>query len=176
MYHDFYHGKGVILSVRFSPTQFAELITTLNCGQGVPCTLEYVNGERMPEAPSRNRRAEVQSEFSERMDTLTKRCEQLALKILELESSPRVNKGDLKELRKMVDAAVCELRANVPFAHECFNEACDKTVAEAKGEVDAALTGMINRLGGEKLAEMLGTREIELTSIESTKLLTDQSE
>jgi hypothetical protein len=47
------------IEVSLSAAQFAETITTLNCGSGIPCTMEYLNGrgkfpkiEPIPQRPA----------------------------------------------------------------------------------------------------------------------------
>jgi len=64
-----------------------------------------------------------------------------------------IKKSDVRALQEIIGRAVSEIRSNAPFAQECFNEACDKAATEAKAEIDAAFTGMVARLGMEKVRE-----------------------
>ena len=40
-----YFPRKELVSLRLTNNQFAELITSLNMGSGVPCTLEFIKGE-----------------------------------------------------------------------------------------------------------------------------------
>lgn len=48
---DWYFGGPEIVEVEMSQSQFAELITSMNMGSGVPCTIKFIKGHlnrRMP--------------------------------------------------------------------------------------------------------------------------------
>ena len=171
---DWYHGDSrPLISVKLSPNQFAEFLTNVNCGSGVPCTLDEFNGEMMPDCPERHIRQEVTTEFKERMQEVGELAAEAERKLAELETLGRaIKKSDIKELRGLISHALADIRSNAPFAQECFNEACDKAAAEAKAEIDAAFTSMIARLGmekaREKVAELLEMSEApKATRIES---------
>ena len=49
---DWYHGESkVLFEADLSNVQFAELITTMNHGQGAPCTLRFCDGKPMEKPP-----------------------------------------------------------------------------------------------------------------------------
>lgn len=154
---DWYHGDNrPLISVKFSANQFAEFITTFDCGSGVPCTIHTVDGERMPECPERHIRQEIQDELDHKIRTLGEGLAELEKRFIELETpGVPVKKSDIRELRQRMSVAIRQLRDDLPFAQECFNEACDKSAAAAKAEIDAAFTGMIAKLGAEKLQERI---------------------
>jgi hypothetical protein len=47
-----------------------------------------------------------------------------------------------------------EVRSNLPFIQSMFNEQMDKTVKEAKGEIEAFTQNKIHALGLEKLEDL----------------------
>lgn len=57
-----------------------------------------------------------------------------------------------------VDSVLQEVRANIPFVHKCLQEACERTVADAKASVDAAVLHAQVQLGKEA-CEKLGMQE-----------------
>lgn len=152
---DWYFGEHKpLISVKLSPSQFSELIANMNCGSGVPCTISDYNGEMMPDCPERHIRQEVTTEFKERMREVGKLADEAIAKLSELEAPGRsVKKSDIREISDLLLSAIADIRSNAPFAQECFNEACDKAVMEAKAEIDAAFTGMVARLGMEAVAD-----------------------
>lgn len=158
---DWYHSQPKpLIQLKLSANQFAELIANMNCGSGVPCTLEWVNGERMPDCPERHKRQEVQQELDADLKALGEKAAQLERRFDELLKPGTIKKSDVAELKSLVSAVITEIRHNIPFAHECFDEACDKTVTEAKAEIDAAFTNLVVRMGldrlGERMAEFVG--------------------
>lgn len=148
-------GKEQLIEIEMSAAQFAELITTPNTGDGVPCTLRYVGHKQQPEEPktetklNRQRRLvedraqrfmqKVGAEFTEVRGLVDKRG---ALTVKERERIA----GLLYWIRQ-------ELTDNMPFLVETFKESCDKLVTTAKAEIDAALTATVQRAGFEALAE-----------------------
>ena len=55
---DRYYNKGQILRIRLSSGQFAEMLTSMNCGSGVPCTIERIEGRKISELPKQESRKE----------------------------------------------------------------------------------------------------------------------
>lgn len=47
-----------------------------------------------------------------------------------------------------------EISANIPFIQKSFNEQMDKTVQEAKGEIECHIATSINKLGIEKINDL----------------------
>ena len=76
---DWYYAIGKTLArVRMSSGQFAEMITSLNAGSGIPCTVEIIDGKKMQPLPEQESRKEfVHRKFEERMkmfgDTIRER-------------------------------------------------------------------------------------------------------
>lgn len=60
---DWYSGRGEIVEVEMSQNQFAEMITSMNVGDGVPVTIRRLNGKTMEPCPEENRRQEFEKEF-----------------------------------------------------------------------------------------------------------------
>ena len=59
-YDRYSHAKNrPIIEVVLSAAQFAELLTTMNMGSGVPCTIEYRDGKDVPPIPETDK-AEAQ--------------------------------------------------------------------------------------------------------------------
>ena len=50
-YHSYLSSGKPHIRVAFSPAQFAELITSMNIGPGVPCTIKEIAGERIDKIP-----------------------------------------------------------------------------------------------------------------------------
>jgi hypothetical protein len=158
---DRYMGDGDIVEVYLSQTQFAEAITSFNIGDGVPCTLKRVTGDEWDEGnrrfrkpcPEVNFREQANNELKEEMSELAERVAKLSKDAKEILNK----KGSLKvaEKKKLLDDLTNisqEIKSNIPFVHDCFNRSVNKTVTEAKGEVDATLQTMREKLGDKVLS------------------------
>lgn len=163
---DWYHAKEQLIEVRFSQTQFAELLTTMNCGNGVPCTLEYVYGKQMPPCPEVNKKREIQNEFRDRMKELGARLSKITASADALAANSKPTKADRESLRKEIGRLVTEITSNLPFVAECFAETVEETVTQAKGEIDAAFTNAVHRMGMEALHQSIGADRITVPALE----------
>ena len=84
--------------------------------------------------------------FTEEMEMLSKDMEDGIKRAKEiLSGSPK--KSEKEELIDIIERFSNLLKSTLPFMHDQFNEAMDKTVTEAKGEVEAFIQNKINKLG-----------------------------
>lgn len=61
---DWFHTEGIpYIEVEMSYSQFAEAITSLNVGEGVPCTVAQINGKTIEYCPEDNKRQQFENEF-----------------------------------------------------------------------------------------------------------------
>jgi hypothetical protein len=144
---DWYFGKARLIEVSMSPTQFAEAITCMNVGDGVPCTLQNVSGKDQGECPEINQRQIFTDEIKEDVKKAMVDATALARQAREvlLKKNPTVS--DRKQVIEMLDKLEQHIISNMPFVHKQFDEAMDKTVNEAKGEVEAFFLRKIHSLG-----------------------------
>jgi len=154
---DRYYGSssGDIVEVDFSAAQFAELLTTMNIGLGVPGTMRRLLNERVEEPPEVLDEAQnVAKEFEGDMKEFAKKIFGTTIpRAKEILAKTNITKSDKVELVKMFDMIGTELKSNIPFIFECFQEAVQKKVSVAKAEVDSLFTSVINKLGMKALEE-----------------------
>lgn len=137
-----------IAEVLLSPMQFAELLTSMNVGSGVPGTLHYLNGEiyEPPEMPTKSEqfRNEISEVVNETLSAL-KSAQDKINSILE-DDKPIGKKGKV-ELRGLLSRLERLAKSTLPFIGEQFSKQMSKTVVEAKAEVDAFVTHAIQETG-----------------------------
>lgn len=159
---DWYFADKQLFEIEMSQTQFAEAISSMNMGSGVPVTIRYIGGKRMEDCPFENKRQQFEQEFKKEMREIAARLSKLtedAERILKEKKAP--TKADKEIILGQIAKLRGEIGGTMPFIQSCFNEQMDKTVLEAKGEVDAFVTGMVTKLGLEslqQLAEIGGVR------------------
>jgi hypothetical protein len=161
---DRYHDHKQLITVRLTLNQFAEFITSLNIGGGVPCTIERLNMKMIPEPPYRNEAEIVKADFEEKAkevaDTLTD-----AQKLLAEMRAPggKAGKGVLAELAEKLEKAVREIGNNMPYMAECFHETMEDVVTTAKIDIEAYASDAAARAGVPGLAAPV-TLQIEGTN------------
>ena len=144
-------GKRLI-EVTFSPTQFAELLTTMNIGEGVAGTLNYYNGENysLPEIPPRSEqfKSEIKNQLNSVLGGLMesqKKAEEL------LTQSKPLNKAEKEELLFAIEKTTQLLKSNLPFIMDQFAKSMNKVTTEAKATVEAFVTNAAIKTGMESL-------------------------
>lgn len=132
--NDLLHLGKTLISIEMSMTQFAEMISSVSQGDGVPVTIIYNYGKYMEECPEINQRQVIDNEFDDIMKKYQKSFDDLS-KIEENIKSLSKIKQDiiLNEFHKFKWL----FNNHLPFIKKQFTEHMDKTVLEAKGEIEA---------------------------------------
>lgn len=153
--HDWFYAKETILKLRMTSNQFSELITGMNMGSGVPCTLEYIPGVKVPQEEDKveTKKEYTHRAFKDRMKEFSGKFRGFQNTVKQITEKQVIAKKDKEQLNNVVSSLFAELDRNIPFFLECFQEHMDKVVLEAKGEVEAAIMHKITTLGLEQLHE-----------------------
>lgn len=157
--YDFYHARKQVIEVALSEAQFAQLITSWNSGDGVPCTLDWIVGEGMipdwPDEDHSSDTARVREEFKLRIEDVRKQVEAAAKELDSLlEKKGALTKDEKGRVRSAVTAMERLVCDTGPFMSEQFVEATEKTVQKAMTEIDAFVTKIALHTGLESLKKM----------------------
>lgn len=147
--------SGDIIEVDLSAAQFAELLTTMNVGLGVPGTLRRLNNQRVPEPPDLPNESEaIQESFGEDLKEFSKKVSEDSLpRARAILGKKYLSQGDKDELLKILQGVSDRLRSHVPFILQLFGESVTKRVSAAKTEVDSLFTTLLQRVGMRALQE-----------------------
>jgi hypothetical protein len=159
---DWFHGDlSSIIEVWLTPSQFSELLTSMNYGSGAPGTLRFLRGEGhfdLPELPSKS------DQFKEEIDEDIKnfrlniiRASEKAQELLDNPKPP--TKATRLELKRMIDNIGAFAKSQLPFVMDQFNQQMAKTLSECKAEVDAFVTHVVQKTGLDALKD--GAPQIE---------------
>ncbi len=144
-----------IIEVDMSAAQFAELLTSMNVGSGVPCTIRRANGENIEDPPDIETEAErIRSSFTSDLGDMTAKMTEYRTRIEEL--CKKMPEKSRTEIRIALDVITGQLASNVPFIAEQFNEAAERIVTSAKAEVEAFTMHAITTAGLTAIAESSG--------------------
>lgn len=169
---DWIRGRETLIEVDMSASQFADAITSMNVGCGVPVTIRYVSGDAKDRAnpPEIDFKVRAQGELKEEMEELNERILELAKDAKEIlgRKGTTIKASEKEKLLKDLMFIEQEIRSNIPFAHECFTEAVERTVTEAKSEIDATYQTMRERLGDQAI-QAIKDHKIEMPMLEEKK-------
>jgi len=157
---DCYFPKNTIIEILMTPNQFSEFITSPNTS-GVPCTIIFKDGKRIEGRKFESKRATFEQEIKESLSDLINRTKTFQNKVDDLLNKPNVTKKDKEELRNQAMMIEQEIRANLPFIQQSFNESMDKTVVEVKSEFEASIDHKLYSLGLEALKENINTQLLD---------------
>ena len=158
-----YYTKGdTIIDIDFSEMQFAQLISSLNMGSGIPGTMVYLNGNQLQTPPIESTRDLFNTEFKtkcrEILDNIRTTLDS-ASEFLTLKRPMKAKERD--DLLALLYKIEQELLSNFPYVEKQFEESMEKTVAYAKSEIEAFLTKSINNMGIQKISEGLKVNQLE---------------
>lgn len=155
--------KDKIVEVEMSYTQFAEAVTSLNIGEGIPVTITNINGEQIEQCPYRNRQKIMQGEMNEAVHDVMQELEKRSGEIEKLLKEKRVlSREDRDNILWALKSVRQELKSNLPFLQSMYSEQMDKTLTEAKGEFEACLQNKMNSIALAVISEQMKKEEIQL--------------
>lgn len=152
---DYYYAGKEIAEVEMSYTQFAEAITSLNHGSGIPVTLRWLRhtGEIEP-CPFVSKKETFEMEFKENLEEANVKANKLLASVKNLfEEKKSLTKKDKEEILSQICQLSNTINGNRDFIYRRFNESVEKTTLEAKGEIEAFMQNRINDLAQQALVE-----------------------
>ena len=125
---DAYLSGDLLLTVKMSPSQFADAITNMNHSNGTPVTIQFLQGDKTqrPEPPTENRAETFVLEYKDSIqDTMDM--------VDDLISHPKLPAA----ARRKAEHIKSRLASSTPFLEEQFAKQMDRTITEAKAEIQA---------------------------------------
>ena len=143
-------GKNVV-KLRITNHQFSELITNLNNGLNIPCTLEVVKGERMDRYKLEDT---TMYDYKDSTLELSKECFELVEKITtqleELSNAKSASKAKINVIKRDVDNLHTRLKNDIPWLQNRFNEEMLNVLSMIKQEASAWIEHKLIKLGLDK--------------------------
>ncbi len=150
---DRFFSRDELIEIELSPVQFAEAITAMNTS-GVPCTIRWIRGEGdMPRPVLDHERTRIAEEFKGDVELVAKSLDAVYAYAESLMDKPSVSKADRKELLGMIRQVRQDIKCDLPFIAEQFNETVEKTVAQGKGEFEAYVLHRALALGNPTMVD-----------------------
>lgn len=128
-----------------SQSQWAEMVSSIGIGEGTPCTIRHLDGKRVEDCPYTSVREQFDKEFDDSVQESLKNLRDAVAACEELLAKKSLTKADREQVLDLVRKAYREVSDSVPFIKSQFTEQMDKTVKEAKGEIEAlAMNHLLN--------------------------------
>ena len=152
---EWWFGRERIIEIHLSEAQFVEMVGRPNMGDGIPCTLDWVNGEQqpappVPESAQAKFRADMTADATKCMAELNAAHAELVAAI----ESGKVGKTALKEIAKKIEYAGYAVSSGIPFVAKQFDKHIEATVNHAAVEIEATVANLAMRLGVERMREI----------------------
>jgi hypothetical protein len=141
---DWFFDRKEIVSVQMSEAQWAGLVSSLNHGSGIPCTLNSIAYQHVPGI---KRNIDKREQFGAEMKArLTRVTDSLTQMRKEIEAMPL--SGTKKKIL-LDQVATCErnLAPNLGFVADQFGEHMENITQDAKTEIEAFVNSRIHDAG-----------------------------
>lgn len=141
---DWHFGRGEIIEVAMTESQWATFVSAPNVGDGTPCTLQRFNGEEIPGLPDPTNRSD---QFRDELKAKLAKTVQRVQGAIDQIDGMGLPKGKTAALKAEFQNLLTELRSNLPFVAAQFEEHVEDTVEKAKQEVHGCMNAVIQRAG-----------------------------
>ena len=171
--HDWPFGEETLITIQLSPVQFAELLTNMNCGDGVPCTIHYTRQDGWIDyKPLPSKIDIIREEAKQQIED----CENSITKTIKLLEEAARGKGYLgkTQIKDLIDTlkGAQYLYQNNDYAKRQAQLEIDKMVVEAKSQVAAYVDHKIYSTGLKALAEGFSAPQLD-EGVQSVEPLSD---
>lgn len=132
------------IEVALSEAQWATFVSSMNVGHGVQCTLQYKDGQSIPQLPDpKPQREHFKEDVKTAFEKGLGRLDETKAMIEGMKISQKAKDELVKQLGLVAQA----MTSNLPFVLDQFDQHMETTVEKAKVEINAYATGAIMRAG-----------------------------
>ena len=145
LHHDWISGKDELIEVELSEAQWASFVSSMNVGDGVPCTLRHVNHVPVAELPHDPRLAYSMEETRQAARAAFEgiQAAMAAYDALDAKAPAKERKEALSTLRAVIRNAV----PNVDYAGKTLVEHAENVVTKARADIEAFVVAKAQQLG-----------------------------
>lgn len=149
---EYYITGSNVLRLRLTNYQFLELITNLNNGRDIPCTLEVVKGDPV----GRYEKTEtVLDDFKRSTVELSNECFELVVQIQtqlqELDAAKTPSKRKINKVKRDMENLHTRLKEDIPWLQNRFHEDMLVMFTQIKEEASAWIQNKLMEMGLDKV-------------------------
>lgn len=147
--NDWHHANDELIEVHLSEAQWATFVSSMNQGNGVPCTIDSINCVSQPGLPQpKSREKQFTGEAKETLQDALRAIKKAIQVTQQAKTTPAKVK---QEITYPLSKAIQEIEQNLGFVLEQFAEHTENITEHAKIEVSAYVTNAIQRAGLQAL-------------------------
>jgi hypothetical protein len=156
--HDTYYAKKTLIEVELSASQFADMLTHMNYGDGVPCTIRALEGKLVPEIDDDDpiEVDRIKDEFKNKVMEMSAQLKEDTKSLEDILSKKSINKNDKNIIRNMLNSVSRFFWDQSTFTMDMFGEAAEKITTQSKKEVEAFYRTVVEDMGIKAIAEADG--------------------
>lgn len=167
-------GFGNLIEVALSPAQFAELLTTMNYGTGVPGTMTFFNGKRVePYEEIENETTRVMEHFEKRLVKSVEKLKEQQIELRKIIQKKALSIADRELVMGVLAKVIQDVESNIPFYMRMYQETTDKIKTQMKSEVESFISNAISSAGLKALQDQKPI--VPIVMIEGKKSDADES-
>lgn len=149
LHHDWIGGREQLIELELSEAQWASFVSTMNVGDGVPCTVRRVGVDWMPDPPYDPRLAHSMAETHDAaIAAFSKIRDAMEAYEATLKGPAKARNEALRTLRSTIQNAV----PNVDYAGKVLVEHAEDVVTKARADIEAFVVGKALQLGMDPAA------------------------
>ncbi len=133
---------GEVMEVSMSESQWATVVSSLNSGQGVQCTINYLDGQ---DVPAIKRDVNRRTQFEEELNSRLKGVEGLLKTIGTTVDALPCSQKKKDEIHHQLRVALNNMGPNFKFTQDQFGEYMEEQTERAKAEINAYAQHMLER-------------------------------
>lgn len=149
-----FFGGDTVAEVDMTASQFAELITTMNIGSGVPGTLRFVDGKQVDDFDDQTTVHEmIKEDIKKDTKEISDLAHSLAVELKDTLDQTNLSKAKKEALMEIVFRIRQAIDSNMPFVLDQYQKAAQKINTNAKAELEAFVTARVTALGIQSLVD-----------------------
>ncbi len=128
---------------------------TINMGDGIPCTIRFTERDgNIPECNFVNKVEQFTQEFSDDLSGIKESLDNCIAGVEEiLKSKKAPTKAEKEAILNTLKKARQSIGSNANYMCDCFAEQMDKTVKEAKGEIESFMQHRVHTFAANTILE-----------------------
>lgn len=168
--HDWYIPDETLMEIEMTPSQWAELMSAIDLGHGVPCTIRYDHGESYEYPPEETQREIFQAEFEKDIKKSLESMQTAISRWHELATKKTITKAEREEISNLLASIQRTMTDSIPFIQTEFDDCITKTIEDAKMELE---TWQLNMLHMTQIQQICNLEENISKPIPEFKIKTE---
>jgi hypothetical protein len=153
---DRHYADRRLVTIDMTYEQWARFVSSFGIGMGTPCTLVQITNKQYEKCPEPEHFAsKFQTDLRRTMAEATQHLEGLIAKLKEsnLPGNKPLGKTEQKVVLHDIEMALMQIKSNIPFLEQQFDEHMEHKVAAALVEIEGVVSHGLRQAGLEKLRE-----------------------